>query len=74
MQICFKKTFVDAHASCFGKHNIDWYQCLMNPYQPLAFHILSYANIPVQNFNLCWLKHHLIREHKKIKYLKEMIN
>ena len=25
----------------------------MNPYQPLPVRILSYANIPVQKFNLC---------------------
>ena len=29
----------------------------MNPYRSLHFHILSYASIPVQTFNLCWIKH-----------------
>ena len=29
---------------------------MLMPYQSLPFHILPYANILVQNFNLYWLK------------------
>ena len=40
----------------------------MNPYQPLPFHFLHYANIPDQNLYLCWLKY-LMRQQKKKKII-----
>ena len=59
MHGCFKMTLVNVHASCFGKHkhrlisDVNFDIAPLNPHQPLQFHILSYAHIPIQTFGLC---------------------
>ena len=49
--------YVLVYKSCYINKVVDVDIIPMNPYQPLPFHILSYDNIPVQNFNIYWLKH-----------------